>query len=103
MGRDDGDAGATPKLVLHEFAHGRLDLCLLVERGAPVAHDLLHRRLKADPEAVRSCLPHEIGSILECKGGVVDCRGVQFWLAEGEAEFRLLMSKFLGAARPEMM
>src|SRR5262249_35107161 len=32
-----------------------------------------------------------------------DCRGVQFWLAEGEAEFRLLMSKFLGAARPEMV
>jgi hypothetical protein len=34
------DARATPKLVLHELAHGGLDLRFLVERRAPVAQDV---------------------------------------------------------------
>jgi hypothetical protein len=84
----NGDAGASPKFVLDEFAHGGLDFRLLVERRTPVAHDLLHRRLIADPEAIRSRLAHEIGAILEREGGVVDRRRVQLRLAEGEAELR---------------
>jgi hypothetical protein len=63
---------------------GGPDLRLLVERRASIAHNLLHRRLVADPESVRTRLSNEVRPVLERKGRVVDGRRIQLGLAECE-------------------
>ena len=83
---DDGKAGAALELLLDQLANGGPDLRLLVERRAPVAHDLLQGGLVMDAEAVRSDLADEEPSRLQRARGIVDARGLDLGLAEGESQ-----------------
>ena len=81
-----GNARSATELLLHKPAHHGLDLGLLVQRRAPVTHDLLHCWLVPDSESIRPHLSNEVGPTLECERRIVDCRSVQLRLAEGEAQ-----------------
>ena len=80
------DVRSAPELLLDELSYRGSDLGFLIQRRAPIADHLLHRRLVADTEAIGTGLADEVRPAFKSHGGVVDGGRIQLGLAQREAQ-----------------
>ena len=95
---DDGHCVALAKFPFHQLAHGRIDFRRFVQRGPPVAGDLLQRRLVVDAKAVPAYFADEKAGGLQRIGRAVNGGGFDFRLAQREPQLRQMRHLFRLAA-----